>query len=135
MSYAAWRALVVAPVVLALGVVVVGCSDSAVSGAVGTAGEAGAEVIEMQVSPPFVMVENRASHPLVNMDLTIRVGSLLYIAKVPRIEANQTEAVQINAFRGPDGAPLNPGMRRPRSIVATASDPEGRKFEVTRPWD
>ena len=134
MSYATRRALVVAPVVLAFSFVVAGCSDSSsVNGAVGTSGEA--QAIDMQVNLPWVTVENRAPQALVDMDITIRAGSLLYTAKVPRMEANEMRTLQINAFRGPDGSPINPALRRPRAIIATATDIEGKTYEVTKPWD
>jgi hypothetical protein len=131
MSDATRRSLVV----VAFCVVVAGCSDtSSVNGAVGTSGNGG-PAIEMQVNLPWVTVENRAPHALVDLDFTIRVGSLLYTATLPRMEANEMKTIQINAFRGPDGAPPNPEVRRPRAIVATATDLEGKKYEVTKPWD
>jgi len=125
MSYAVRRALVFIAVVLVPSWIVPGCS--------GATSEESA-VIGIQITPGFITVENRAGRPLVNMGVTIRVPPVQYIANVGRMEAGDMRVLSLGDFKSRDAGRVNPNLRRPREVVVTASDPDGKKYEATVPW-
>ena len=130
MSYPIRRAFVLTTVVLVLGCIVSACS--------GTSGQAESAAIGVKVvTSPFVTVEveNRAGRPLLEMDVTLKTGSLLYAFRIPRLETNGKRAVLLSDFRGTrDGGVINPNLVRLTEVVVTARDLDGKKYEVSAPW-
>lgn len=125
MSYVVRRALVFIIVVLVPAWIVPGCSAT-------TSEEP--TVIGIQITPGFITIENRTGRPLVGMDITIRVPPVQYIARVPRMEPSDMRVLSLGDFKSRDAGTINPNIRRPREVVVTASDPDGKKYEVTVPW-
>jgi len=139
MAYTVRRPLVVFPVVLVIGCIATGCSGalSEGGGAVSTTGQVEPADIAVQVTSPFltVEVENRTGRPLVNMGVTLKAGSLMFAAAVPRMETSAKRILMPNEFRGSrDSAVFNPNVVRPTEILISASDLDGKKYEVTAPW-
>ena len=138
MRYAVRRALVLTTIVFVGGGIVPGCSGtSGESGVVGTPGPDGSPAIGVGVTSPFITVEveNRAGQALIEMKVTLKAGALLYTASVPRIEPSEKRVLNLNEFKGTrDGAVMNLNFVTPREIIVTASDVNGKNYEVTAPW-
>ncbi len=132
MSYGIRRSLVAITVVLVVGWLVSGCSGapSDSGSAVGTSGQA----IGVQITSGFITIENRTEHPLVDARIAIRAGSLFYTSQLPRLAPGDKRDLSLGDFRAPDASPINVNLRRPNEIVVTASDVDGKKYEVKVPW-
>lgn len=137
MSSPVRRAVAPMTVVLVLLWIVSGCSRTASeeAGPVGTSGQA-SSAIGVQITPPFITVENRAEHPLVDMSVTIMPvrRSAPYTVKIPRMETGDKRGLSLGDFKEPNGAPINLNLVSPKEVVVTASDFDGKKYEVRQPW-
>ena len=139
MRYAVRRALVLITVVLVVAGLVPGCSGTpGESGTVGTAGPDGSPAIGVGVTSPFITVEveNRAGQALIEIKVTLKAGALLYTASLPRIETGEKRVINLNEFKGTrDGAVMNLNFVTPREIILTASDVDGKEYDMTAPWN
>jgi hypothetical protein len=118
---------------VALGSILTACSSSA-SGAVGTSGETEAFVLVNTSSPPVITVQNRSAQPLVDVNLTIKSGMLAFTDRISRLEANETRTIRHNDFASRDGTSFNLRVARPREVVVSAKNLEGKAFETSQPW-
>lgn len=138
MNEAIRRALVPITLVFVLASIVSGCSrTSKGAGAVGTSGQLGAAAIGLDMSPGgfIITVENKAGHPLVDMEVAINpvTRSAPYTVKVPRLETGSKRNFSFGEFTE-HGARINLNVVRPKEVVVTASDLGGKKYEVSLPW-
>ena len=139
MSYAIRRTLVPVTLVVVFAWIVSGCSgtSSQTVGAVGTSGQSGSAAIGLDMSPGgfTITVENRSGHPLVDMEVAINPVARLapYTARIPRLETDGKRDFLLGEFRE-HGAPINLNLVRPKEVVVTASDLDGKKYEVRVPW-
>ncbi len=138
MSYASRRALVPITLVFALALFVSACSPgSQEARAVGDS-EIG---LDMTSGGFTITVENRAGHQLIQVEVAINVNPsappLLrgpYIAKVSRLATGGKRVLSLGEFATPRGARVNLNVVRPREVVVTASDIDGKKYEASLPW-
>ena len=139
MSYAVRRTLVPLTLVLVFAWILSGCSStsSQTVGAVGTSGQSSSAVIGLDMSPGgfSITVENRSGHPLVDIQVAINPVARLapYTTRIPRLETEGKHDFLLGEFRE-HGAPLNLNLVRPKEVVVTASDFDGKKYEVSIPW-
>ena len=126
MSHPVRRALVPITVVLVLGWIVSGCS--------GKSSEDSGATIGVQILSGLITLENRAGHPLLDMNVAIKAGPLVYTAMIRRMEAGDKRDLSLSDFVGRDAGRINLNLVRPQEVVVTASDLDGKKYEVTRPW-
>ena len=56
-----------------------------------------------------------------------------YTVKVPRMETGSKRTFSIGEFTE-HGARINFNLVRPKEVVVTASDFDGKKYEVRMPW-
>ena len=136
MTYSIRRALVPATLGLVLASVVSACSSSE-TGAVGTSGDGGSTAIGLQMlSGAFIVVENRAGHAL--LDLTVSINPIRksepYVVRIGRMETGGKRDLPVGSFTESGGAPINLNFVRPKDVVATASDLDGKKYEVRMAW-
>lgn len=135
MSYRTRRVCVSVTLVVAFAWIVSGCSGSGESGAVGTAGRDGRVAIGMEIASGFVTVQNQAGRPLVDLKIAIKPArSAPYTVNIPRIDSGGKQDVSLGNFTEPNGARINLRVVHPQEIVATATDSDGKKYEVTMPW-
>jgi len=120
--------------VVALGSTLSACSSSSTAGAVGTSGERDAFISVDASGAPAILVENRTAQPLVDVNLAIKSGVLVFSDRVSRLEANETRRLSAGDFTTRDGSPFNVRLVTPRQIAITASDLDGKHYETTLPW-
>ena len=128
-----FRRVLVSFVAVALGSILTACSRTA-SGAVGTSGQIESFVIVDTSSPPIITVENRTTEPLVDVDLAIKSGMLIFTDRVTRLEANEKRPIRHGDFTSRDGTSFNLRVARPREVAVRARNLEGKEFETTLPW-
>src|SRR4051812_4333002 len=99
---------------LSVAVVLTGCSNAAVSKAVGTGGDA-VTPIAVTASDAGVTVENRTGRPLLDVRMTIDGGApaLSFIRVVPTIDTGAKSDSQPSDFHTDEGTLLDPGSVRP----------------------
>ena len=120
---------------LALCSVLAGCSNPAVSKAVGTGGDADTP-IAVTASDAGVTVANRTGRPLLDVRMTITGGtpSASFIRVVPTIDAGAKSDSQPSDFHTEDGTLLDPAAVHPTNITVTARDTIGKSYSVATPW-
>jgi hypothetical protein len=142
MAHVLRRASVAIVGVLGFGLIAAACSGGSSSagapGAVGTIGRDPA-FVDLQVTSGLAMtMTNRAAQPLFNVNVAIKpvAGDVLYTTAISRMESGETRNLQAGNFRRPDGTPLSNVLAfvRPKEIIVTAVDQDGRKHETTVPW-
>ena len=79
-------------------------------------------------------VENRTAQPLVDVNLAIKSGMLLFTDRVSRLEANEKRQLRLSDFTSRDGTSFNLQVARPTQINVTAADLAGKQFDTTLPW-
>ena len=113
-----------------------GCSNAAVSKAVGTEGDAaGAIVIEMSESG--LTIQNHAGRPLLDVRIAIDAVDMPtpFTRVVPTIDTGAASAMTLSDFRNEDGTLLDPASIHPRQVRVTARDTLAKAYDVTRPWE
>jgi len=142
MSYVRRRALVPITLVFALASFVSACSPgSQQAGVSGTSGQADSAIgLDMTSGGGTITVENRSGHQLVKVDVAINVNQSAppalrgpYIAKVSRLETGGNRVFSLGEFAA-HGARINLNVVRPKEVVVTASDFDGKKYEASLPW-
>jgi len=114
---------------------VAGCSNAAVTKAVGTGGDADTP-IAVTASNTGVTVENRTGRPLLDVRIMIDGGSpgLSFIRIVPTIDTGATSESQPSDFRTDDGALLDLALVHPMRVAVTARDTVARTYSIAAPW-
>ncbi len=121
--------------VLVLISLVAGCSGgSRETGAVGSSGAEPA-AIAITTSPFFVTVENHAGAALLDLQIAIATVNVLnFTTMISRLENGDKRDVQLGAFHSRDGTPFSLRIARPKSVVVSAADLVGKKYQVTQAW-
>ena len=143
MSYASRRALFPITLAFALASFVSACSPgSQQAGVAGTSGQADSAIgLDMTSGGFTITVENRTVHELVKVEVAINIANSgvppalrgPYIAKVSRIETGSKRVLSLGEFAA-RGAAINLNVVRPKEVVVTASDFDGKKYEASLPW-
>lgn len=132
------RALFSRPVVLLAAILATACSgSSAEDGAVGTGGTVDSPVgVNVLAGGAFITIENRADHVLLDVVVTAKPmgGRTPYATTIKRLEAGSKRELSLGDLREPQGAPINPNLVKVKELVVTATDRDGKKYEVRRPW-
>lgn len=90
---------------------------------------------EVTVSELSVTVFNQMSRPLTEVKVTIiPAGALRYSSTAPRIEPRSRRAFNTRDFRAHEGSPFDLRVARPRSVLVTAVDDEGKEHQLQVPW-
>jgi hypothetical protein len=135
MTYPCRRASVVLAFVLSsIAAACSGLSSGGGSG-VGTSGQ-GESSFDVRITGSIVTIENHAGGPLLDVDVTIKpVGGIMSFTKsVSRMETSEKRDLFVTDFRSRDGTTFNLRMMRPKEILVTANDLNGRKHEQTVAW-
>lgn len=130
------RALVPITLAFVLASTVSACSGASKGAAVGTSGVDSAAIgLDMTPGGFLITVENKSGHPLTDMEIAIKpaTGSAPYTARVQRLETGSKRDFSLGEFTE-HGARINLNIVRPKEIVVTASDFDGKKYEVSLPW-
>lgn len=125
-----WRPTLVVVGVLLAASVCGGCAGST-TGAVTQSSE-----LEVQVSQLFVTVANRGGRALldVRVDLHPVGGATVFTTTYPRMDPGQKSNFSLGSLRGRDGTPLNLRVVKPKMVVVTAKDSDGKTYETQVPW-
>jgi hypothetical protein len=112
-----------------------GCSNAAVSKAVGTAGDPGAAIM-VATSESGIIVENHAGRPLLDVRIAIDAVDMAmpFIRVVPTIDSGAKSEMALTDFRNEDGTLLDPASVHPKQVTVTARDTLAKSYEVTLPW-
>src|SRR5688572_14135756 len=89
--------------VVALGSILSACSSGTASGAVGTSGETGAFLALDTTSGPFVVVENVSGQPLIDINISLKSGMLVFSNSIGRLEAKEKRQIRHGDFSSRDG--------------------------------
>jgi hypothetical protein len=134
MTWVSRRALVPFVGVITFSTVLAGCSGSSANGAVGTSGQAGTFLAVDTASPPIVTVENLTDQPLVDINVGLKSGILVFSDSISRLEAKEKRQLRHGDFASRDGTPFSLRVARPREVVITAKDLSGKQMESTVAW-
>jgi hypothetical protein len=117
-------------VVLSAAVLVVGCS----AGGSGTPADS---PVTVETSQLFVTVQNIAGLPLTDVTIAVVPAGVQpeYTKYYSRMESSEKRDISLSEFNGRDGTPLNLQVVRPRSVHVTATDLNGKAYDVELPWD
>ena len=66
------------------------------------------------------MVENRADQPLLDINIELEAGPLMFSDSLSRLEAREKRQVRHGDLSGRDGTPFNLWIERPKQIVIAA---------------
>jgi hypothetical protein len=128
------RALVPCVGVITLTAVLAACSGSSATGAVGTSGQGAAFLSVDTASPPIVTVENLTDAPLVDINVGLKSGILVFSDSISRLEPKEKRQIRHGDFASRDGTPFSLRVARPREVILTAKDLSGKRMETTVPW-
>ncbi|HVH29211.1 MAG TPA: hypothetical protein VM818_20795 [Vicinamibacterales bacterium] len=134
MTWAPRRALVPLVGVITFSSVLAGCSGSSANGAVGTSGDAGNFIAVDTASPPVVTLQNMTDQPLVDINVALKSGILLFSDSISRLEPKEKRQLRHGDFASRDGTPFSLRIARPREVILTAKDLSGKQMEATVPW-
>ncbi len=129
------RAVVPLAAVL-VGTILTGCSAGS-SGSAGAVGAGSAPAfVGVQTSNLFVTLENLAAQPLLDVRVTIQPYGTMpgFTQSITRLESSEKRDISLGAFRSNDGTPFNQRFARPREVLVTAVDLNGKKFETAVAW-
>jgi len=123
---------------LAVGILSTACSSATSSqrepGAVGSSG-APPSAVAIVTTPSFIAIENRAGLPLVDVTLALQAATgMSFSTSIPRFEAGEKREIAVTNLRSRDGTSYSPVWQRPKTVVLTATDLVGKKYDVTVPW-
>lgn len=132
------RALYSLPFVVVAAVIASACSgSSAEDGAVGTGGSADSALgVNILGGGAFITIENRADQVLLDVVVTANPlgGRTPYTTTIRRLEVRSKRELSLGDLREPQGAPINPNLVKLKELVVTATDHDGKKYEVRLPW-
>jgi hypothetical protein len=135
MSVAFRRVFDSAAVLIAAASVLSGCSNAAVSKAVGSAGDAAAPIV-VTTSASGIIIENHAGRPLLNVRIAIDAVDMPmpFVHVVPTIDSDAKSETALTDFRTEDGTLLDPVSIHPKQVTVTARDTLAKSYNVTRAW-
>ena len=119
---------------IALGSILSACSGNSSDGAVGTSGGAPSFISVDTSSAPVIMVENLTTEPLVDVNITLKSGILVFSDSVSRLEAKEKRRLTVGDFTSRDGTALNLRIATPKEVAVNAHDLSGKQFQTTMRW-
>jgi hypothetical protein len=128
------RALVPCVGVITFTAFLAACSGSSATGAVGTSGQGATFLGVDTASPPIVTVENLTDAPLVDINVALKSGILVFSDSISRLEPKEKRQLRHGDFASRDGTPFSLRVARPRDVIVTAKDLGGKQMEATLPW-
>jgi len=120
--------------VVALASILSACSSGTASGAVGTAGATDAFLAIDTTSGPFVVIENLTSQPLIDINISLKSGILVFSDTIGRLEAKEKRQIRHSDFSSRDGTSFSLRIAKPRDISVTAKNPDGKQLESSSRW-
>jgi hypothetical protein len=93
-------------------------------------------LVEVETSPIYLTIENKAGKPLLDVHVAIvPVGGVTqFTTSVGRMETAEKRNLSIGDFRGRDGTPLDLRVSKPKTVRVTAKDLDGNVIESAKPW-
>jgi hypothetical protein len=112
-----------------------GCSNAAVSRAVGTTDARSAIVVGRSESA--ISVENRVGRPLLNIRVTVETveTGTPFVLVLPTMDTGEKRDIRFEELRSEDGALFDPVSVHPRQVKVTARDTLANSYDVTIPWE
>lgn len=124
-----WRRNALLSAGMACLVVAAGCGGSS-----GPTGDVG--TFDVQFTELYLTVQNTAG--LAMNDITVEIHPSgrpnVYSASIARLENSDKRDISLGGFRDREGASFNLRQSKPKSVVITAKDLNGRKISVEIPW-
>jgi hypothetical protein len=120
--------------VVALASILSACSSGTASGAIGTSGQTDAFLAIDTTSGPFVVVENLTSQPLIDINIALKSGILVFSDTIGRLEAKEKRQIRHSDFSSRDGTSFSLRIAKPRDITITAKNPDGKQLQSTARW-
>ena len=120
--------------IVALASTLSACSSGTASGAIGTSGQSDAFLAVDTTSGPFVVVENLTSQPLIDINIALKSGILVFSDTIGRLEAKEKRQIRHSDFSSRDGTSFNLRIAKPRDITITAKNPDGKQLESAARW-
>ncbi len=113
-----------------------GCTNAAVSKAVGSGGDGG-DAIVVRATAAAVVIENHSGRPLLNVRVTLTPAdaSAPFIAIAPSIDTGAASELPLAGFKTSDNVVFDPAVVRPNEIHVTARDTIAKSYDVTVPWN
>ena len=111
-------------------VVIAGCANGGVAVPVDSP-------VTIESTDRYLAITNVAGMALTNVMIGIKPASVEpeYQLLVRRLEGGQERELPFAEFRGVDGTPLTLRVVNPRHVHVTATDINGREYDVELPWD
>jgi hypothetical protein len=134
MAWVSRRVFVPLVGLFALASITSACSSGTASGAVGTSGNSDAFVTIDTTSGPFVVVENLTSAPLIDINISLKSGMLVFSDSIGRLEAKEKRQIRHGDFTSRDGTSFSLRIAKPRDVTITARNADGKQFESTARW-
>jgi hypothetical protein len=133
MTWVSRRALVTFVGVITLTPFLAGCSSGDASGAVGTSGQEGPLAVDTS-APPIVTIENRTDQPLVDVNVSLKSGMLVFSDSISRLEPKEKRQMRHGDFASRDGTSFSLRIATPREVIMSAKDLSGKQVDSTVPW-
>jgi hypothetical protein len=127
------RRVLIPLVVVALSSAFTACSNSSANDAVGTSGQDAFVLVDTS-SGPFVTIENRTDHPLVDVSIGLKSGILTFSDSISRLEPKEKRQLRHADFTSRDGTSFSLRVAKPRTVLISARDLTGKTFETSKPW-
>lgn len=113
---------------VALLVTLAGCGGDVPTGDVGS--------FQVLFSNLYLTVQNTAG--LAMNDIQVEIHPIgrpnIYSAGILRLENSDKREISLGGFKDREGAPFNLRQSKPKSVVITAKDLNGRTVKVEIPW-
>ncbi len=93
--------------------------------------------VAIESSQFALTVRNVGGLPLTNVRIGIKPGGArpAYQTELRRLANQQEVSIPFTEFRGIDGNPFNLQIARPRTVNITATDMNGKEYDVQLPWE
>ncbi len=93
--------------------------------------------VAIESSQFALTVRNEGGLPLTNVTIGIKPGGTrpAYKTEIRRLANQQEVSIPFAEFRGIDGNPLNMQIVSPRTVNITATDLNGKEYDVQLPWE
>lgn len=117
-------------------VVIVGAMMTGLAGCGGqTAESTSTGLIGIENTQLFVTITNKTGLALTNIRIeVVPAGPASFSVVHSRLETGEKRDFPVGDFRGRDGTPLNLRVSRPRTIIVTAKDLQGKDYKEEIAW-
>ena len=93
--------------------------------------------VTVETGQMFVTVQNVAGLPLTDVTIGVKPAGIQpeYQTFYRRLESEEKRDISLGDFRGNDGTQLNLQVVRPQYVHVTATDINGKAYDVELPWN